>query len=113
MTDSSDSPPSSAGSSLPAAAVKQRARERIWSELTRAGQAAFPRPIQGRIPNFVGSDAAARALAARPEFELARVVKVNPDAPQRWLRAEVLRRGKILLAPTPRLREGFLVLDPT
>ena len=40
------------------------------------------------------------------------MVKVNPDAPQRFLRAEVLRQGKILLAPTPRLREGFLVLDP-
>lgn len=92
---------------------KQAARERAWSALTEAGAARFPRPIHGRIPNFAGAEEAARLLAATPEFQQARVVKVNPDAPQRYLRAEVLRQGKILLAPTPRLREGFLVLDPT
>jgi 5-formyltetrahydrofolate cyclo-ligase len=112
MADPAPPVPDSSSPDLSPAATKQRARERIWGELTRTGQAGFPRPIQGRIPNFLGSEAAARVLAARPEFEQARVVKVNPDAPQRWLRAEVLRRGKILLAPTPRLREGFLVLDP-
>ena len=91
---------------------KQAARERAWAALTEAGAARFPRPIHGRIPNFAGSEEAARALIQTPEFQQARVVKVNPDAPQRYLRAEVLRAGKILLAPTPRLREGFLVLDP-
>jgi 5-formyltetrahydrofolate cyclo-ligase len=91
---------------------KQAARERVWTALTETGAARFPRPIRGRIPNFAGSEEAARRLAATPEFQRARVVKVNPDAPQRFLRAEVLRQGKILLAPTPRLREGFLVLDP-
>jgi 5-formyltetrahydrofolate cyclo-ligase len=91
---------------------KQAARERAWTALVEAGAARFPRPIHGRIPNFAGSEEAARALVATPEFQRARVVKVNPDAPQRYLRAEVLRAGKILLAPTPGLREGFLVLDP-
>jgi 5-formyltetrahydrofolate cyclo-ligase len=91
---------------------KQAARERAWAALAEAGAARFPRPIHGRIPNFAGSEEAARALVATPEFQQARVVKVNPDAPQRYLRAEVLRAGKILLAPTPWLRGGFLVLDP-
>ena len=91
---------------------KQAARERSWVALVDAGAARFPRPIHGRIPNFAGAEDAARALVQTPEFQAARVVKVNPDAPQRLLRAEVLRAGKILLAPTPRLREGFLVLDP-
>jgi 5-formyltetrahydrofolate cyclo-ligase len=91
---------------------KQVARERIWAALEASGAARFPRPISGRIPNFVGAEAAARALAERPEFFRAAVVKVNPDAPQRYLRSLVLRHGKILLAPTPRLQEGFLVLDP-
>lgn len=47
-----------------------------------------------------------------PEFEAARVVKVNPDAPQRMIRYAVLKAGKTLLTPTPRLREGFLCLEP-
>src|SRR3954451_12168844 len=92
---------------------KQTARERAWAALNDAGASRFPRPIHGRIPNFAGSEIAARALVETPEFRQARVVKVNPDAPQRYLRAEVLRAGKILLAPTPRLREGFVVLDPS
>jgi 5-formyltetrahydrofolate cyclo-ligase len=41
------------------------------------------------------------------------VVKVNPDAPQRGVRFRALKQGKLLLMPTPRLREGFLLLDPT
>ncbi len=40
------------------------------------------------------------------------MVKVNPDAPQRGVRFRALRHGKTLLMPTPRLREGFLLLDP-
>jgi len=91
---------------------KQAARERVWAALVEAGAARFPRPIHGRIPNFAGAEEAARALVATPELQRARVVKVNPDAPQRYLRAEVLKAGKLLLAPTPRLRDGFLVLDP-
>src|SRR5918995_155332 len=42
----------------------------------------------------------------------ARVVKVNPDAPQRGVRFRALRAGKTLLMPTPRLRAGFWLLDP-
>jgi 5-formyltetrahydrofolate cyclo-ligase len=59
------------------------------------------------------ADAAAQRLAEIPEWEAARVVKVNPDAPQRGVRFRALRAGKVLLMPTPRLREGFLLLDPS
>jgi 5-formyltetrahydrofolate cyclo-ligase len=40
-------------------------------------------------------------------------VKVNPDAPQRAVRFRALKDGKLLLMPTPRLRSGFVQLDPT
>jgi 5-formyltetrahydrofolate cyclo-ligase len=72
----------------------------------------FPRPVRGRIPNVKDADAAAERLASTPEFQSARVVKVNPDSPQRGVRFRVLKAGKLLLMPTPRLREGFLLLDP-
>jgi len=68
--------------------------------------------VRGRIPNFAGSEEAARRLAALPEFEAAAVVKVNPDAPQRMVRYLALKAGKTLLTPTPRLREGFLCIEP-
>ena len=56
-------------------------------------------------------EAALRALAL-PVFEGARRVKVNPDAPQLPLRAAALERGIHVYMPTPRLRAGFLHLDP-
>ena len=91
---------------------KARIRERIWRRLEEERLAAFPRPIRGRIPNFKGSQQAATRLAELPEFREARAIKVNPDAPQLPVRYLVLQQGKILLMPTPRLREGFLLLDP-
>jgi 5-formyltetrahydrofolate cyclo-ligase len=95
------------------AEAKAAARKRIWQLLEERKLARFPRPVRGRIPNFAGSEEAARRLAALPEFEAARVVKVNPDAPQRMVRYAALKAGKTLLTPTPRLREGFLCLQPS
>jgi hypothetical protein len=46
----------------------------------------FPRPVHHRIPNFVDAEAAAQRLAMLPEFKGARVVKVNPDTPQKMVR---------------------------
>lgn len=68
--------------------------------------------MRGRIPNVKDADAAAERLAQTPEWQRASVVKVNPDAPQRGVRFRALKQSKILLMPTPRLREGFLLLDP-
>jgi 5-formyltetrahydrofolate cyclo-ligase len=94
------------------AAQKQRIREAVWRRLDAEGISTFPRPVRGRIPNVRLADAAADQLAGTPEWQAARVVKVNPDAPQRGVRHRALRQGKLLLMPTPRLREGFLLLDP-
>jgi 5-formyltetrahydrofolate cyclo-ligase len=45
-------------------------------------------------------------------WKSASAIKVNPDSPQRPLRAEALRRGIVVFVPTPRLRGGFKKLDP-
>ena len=55
--------------------------------------------------------AAARLLDVEP-WKSATAIKVNPDSPQRPLRAEALRRGITVFVPTPRLRGGFKKLDP-
>ncbi|MCX8203558.1 MAG: 5-formyltetrahydrofolate cyclo-ligase [Nitrososphaeria archaeon] len=92
--------------------LKASVRDRVWRELEERGVAAFPTPVRGRIPNFRGAERAAMLLASDPEFERAKVVKVNPDSPQAAVRREVLRRGKLLVMPTPRLKGGFLLVDP-
>ena len=83
---------------------KQDARERIWSVLESEGAARFP-GARGRIPNFRGAEQAAERLAALPEWQAARVVKANPDAPQLPVRRRARKDGKTLYMAVPRLRD--------
>ena len=50
---------------------KQRIRDRIWALLEREGAAKPPGRVVGKIPNFVGAEAAADQLAALPAWEAA------------------------------------------
>lgn len=91
---------------------KQAAREWVWDELSEQSVARFPFPVKGRIPNFSGAEQAAERLMDHPLVEHAQIVKVNPDSPQRPVRESLLRAGKTVVVPTPRLKAGFLVFDP-
>ncbi|CAJ1348251.1 unnamed protein product [Effrenium voratum] len=82
-------------------------RKQVWNYLEDNGLADFPRPVHHRIPNFQGSSKAGERLAELPEFTEAKVVKVNPDTPQKSVRLATLRSEKTLYVPQPRLRTGF------
>ena len=69
------------GAPRDAARAKQAVREHVWALLERERAARFP-GAAGRIPNFVGAEVAAERLASLPEWQVARVLKANPDAPQ-------------------------------
>src|SRR5919109_3664689 len=94
-------------------AAKAELRQEIWAALKAARATRFPSP-DGRIPNFVGAEAAAQRLAETTEWQHARTVKSNPDAPQLPVRVRALGDGKLLYMAVPRLAEGdpFFVLDP-
>jgi len=93
---------------------KQAVRERVWDDLADSGEARFPFPPHGRIPNFAGADEAAERLADQPEFREAQAIKINPDSPQRPVRKRALAAGKTLYMAVPRLAEEacFVELDP-
>jgi 5-formyltetrahydrofolate cyclo-ligase len=91
---------------------KQAARTAVWDRLRAERLAAFPFPPHGRIPNFKGAKDAAARLFTHRIWQRVKRVKVNPDAPQRYVREAALRRGIEVLVPTPRLRGGFKRLDP-
>jgi 5-formyltetrahydrofolate cyclo-ligase len=93
--------------------IRMRIRMRIWKTLQEKGLALPPYPVEGRIPNFKGAVEAARKLSKLPEWIRATVVKVNPDSPQRPVRMLALKEGKVLVMPTPRIKSGFLLLDPS
>ena len=94
--------------------TKQALRERVWRLLVARRVARFPFPIDDRIPNFIGAEAAAARAATLPEWHKARRLKCNPDAPQRPVRLRALRDGKIVFMAVPRLRAErcFIKLDP-
>jgi len=93
---------------------KEALRREIWQALTVQKVARFP-GAKGRIPNFLGAEAAAQRLTTLPEWHQARALKCNPDAPQRPIRYAALRAGKVVYMAVPRLREPkpFVALDPT
>ncbi len=91
---------------------KQEIRQKIWKLLEEKDIAIFPRPVFNRIPNFRGSDIASVKLSQLEVFKKSNVIKINPDSPQRKAREITLSLGKTLIMPTPRIKEGFLLLDP-
>jgi len=91
---------------------KEQLRNRIWDLLERKNVAIFPLPVRGRIPNFVGSDKAASLVRTLPEWKKAKVVFANPDSAQKKIREFALKEGKILIMASPRLKHGFLQIDP-
>src|SRR4051794_39024095 len=69
-------------------ADKSAARQWVWDRLVAEGVARFPFPPHGRIPNFAGAEVAAARLFNIEPWKSATAIKVNPDSPQRPLRAE-------------------------
>ncbi|KAA0547127.1 5-formyltetrahydrofolate cyclo-ligase [Bacillus sp. BGMRC 2118] len=92
--------------------TKQDIREEKWQYLTEHKLGRFPFPLQNRIPNFKGAEKAAHFVTTMPEYQQAQVIKVNPDSPQLPIRAQVLKDGKTLLVPIPRLKAGFIIVKP-
>ena len=92
---------------------KDEVRRVAWAALREAGAARFP-GVEGRIPNFVGAEAAARLLAETPEWAAARVIKANPDSPQLPVRKRALEDGKVVYMAVPKLasERPFWRLDP-
>ena len=93
-------------------ADKSATRQWVWDRLRTEGVARFPFPPRGRIPNFVGAEVAALRLLDIEPWKGATTIKVNPDSPQRPLRAEALRRGITVFVAKPRLHGGFKKLHP-
>ena len=92
---------------------KDEIRKDVWQSMRDAGVAAFPGAV-GRIPNFTGSGRAHLQIAELEIWKNARVIKSNPDLPQRPLRRLALEQGKTVYMAVPRLTEEkcFVELDP-
>jgi len=92
---------------------KDEIRASIWKALKDRKVARFP-GAAGRIPNFTGAEACAKQLAETRYWKNTRILKINPDSPQRAIRQRALAEGKIIYMAVPRLRsdQPFIELDP-
>jgi 5-formyltetrahydrofolate cyclo-ligase len=93
--------------------TKDEIRDDVWELLTTNKVARFP-GAKGRIPNFTGAETCANRLAETTYWKAARVLKINPDSPQRAIRQRALAEGKTIYMAVPRLRshQPFIELDP-
>jgi 5-formyltetrahydrofolate cyclo-ligase len=92
-------------------AAKQAIRERVWSQLERAG--VVEPGVRGYIPAFEGADQAADRLADLPVWQRAEVLEVVPDRAQLPVRIRALHDGKLVYMAAPQLAapEPFYLLD--
>jgi 5-formyltetrahydrofolate cyclo-ligase len=97
---------------MDAQTAKQLLREEIWNKVEAQGIAGFPLPCFGRIPNFEGSEKAAANVRLLDEWRSASVIFANPDYAQRKVREYALLDGKILIMASPRLKHGFVLVNP-
>jgi len=102
-----------AGGPAEVLAAKAALRQEVWSAMSAAKVARFP-GAAGRIPNFVGAEAAAERLRATDVWRGAGTVKANPDSAQLPVRQRALEDGKTVYMAVPRLAEAepFFALDP-
>ena len=93
-------------------AAKQAVRERVWSQLERAG--VVEPGVRGYIPTFEGAGQAAERLAGLPVWHDAQVLQVAPDRAQLPVRIRALQDGKLIYMAAPKLAapEPFYLLDP-
>ncbi len=92
---------------------KDTIRKEVWRNLKESKVTRFP-GVKGRIPNFIGAESAARRLCESRLWKKAKIIKINPDSPQRAIRQKALEEGKTLYMAVPRLREEkpFIEVDP-
>jgi len=92
--------------------AKKLLRQKIWEKLESSKIATFPLPVYGRIPNYVGSEKAAENVRNLKEWKEASIVFANPDYAQQKIRENALLDGKILIMASPKLKHGFIIVNP-
>ena len=90
---------------------KELLREKVWNHLNQNGLTSDGINT-GRIPKFNGAMKAAVMLKNTPEWENSQVIFCSPDSAQVKVREYALRDGKQLIMASPKLKEGYLHINP-
>jgi 5-formyltetrahydrofolate cyclo-ligase len=91
---------------------KERIRNLIGGTLENNNLSQPAKSPYGRIPNFLGSTEAAEMLRSTEEWQNAKVIFSSPDTAQKKVREFALLDKKLLIMASPKLKDGFLLIDP-
>jgi len=91
--------------------TKESVRMMIWDLMEMEGISRYPN--RDRIPDFIGSGKAANLLKTTKEWEDAVTIFVSPDTAQSKVRENVISDEKILIMASPKLLNGYLLMDPS
>jgi 5-formyltetrahydrofolate cyclo-ligase len=91
---------------------KQKLREKIWGVLERNDLIRTSKSCFGRIPNFKGASMAALRLKNTSEWKNSQTIFSSPDSALREVREHALEDNKILIMATPKIKEGYLLINP-
>jgi len=91
---------------------KMRLRDRIWRKMEEIGVATPPLPVRNRIPNFKGVKRASEKLRRLEDYRKASAIFISPDYAQFHARRLALIDGKTVVMASPRLKSGFIVMNP-
>lgn len=91
---------------------KQKLRKMIWGVLADYDLLRTSKPCFGRIPDFKGAYNAAWRFKNTLEWQNAETIFSSPDSALRDVRENVLLEGKVLVMATPKLQNGYILLDP-
>jgi 5-formyltetrahydrofolate cyclo-ligase len=90
---------------------KESVRTKIWENMERNNISITS--SHGRIPHFHGSIKASNLLKNTIEWKNSNTIFVSPDTAQKTVRKNVLKDGKHLIMPTPKLLNGYIKLEPS
>lgn len=92
--------------------TKAAMREVVWSTLKKRGFSDSSKSIYGRIPGFKGAVKAADLLRNTREWKNSQMIFSSPDSAQIKVREYALQDGKNLIMATPKLKKGYLLINP-
>lgn len=90
--------------------TKESVRKVIWNEMITQGISRSD--YYGRIPDFIGSKHAAELLRKTNEWKKSDIIFVSPDTAQIKVRENCLIDGKTLIMASPKLLNGYIIINP-
>lgn len=85
--------------------TKEEVRNYVWNKMEEENVTSFPKPVYGRIPNFISSDKACERVKDLYEYKISKVIFVAPDSPLRRIREMILEENKILIVALPHIKD--------